>query len=77
MMDFLSIKKMWISIGIFLVLFTSNLHSEEMRGKIVKIVDGDTVHFLPIHSKKKIRIRLKSIDSPEKKQPFGKKRSNI
>ena len=38
----------------------------------MKVVDGDTIHVLD-QSKERHKIRLGGIDSPEKKQPFGKK----
>lgn len=38
-------------------------------GKLVKVLDGDTVEVL--HDGKAERIRLAQIDCPEKNQPFG------
>jgi endonuclease YncB( thermonuclease family) len=43
----------------------------ELRGKVVKVQDGDTLTLL-IH-RAKVRIRLADIDAPELKQPFGKR----
>jgi endonuclease YncB( thermonuclease family) len=58
-----------------LLLFYSGLtsaNSLDCPCKVVKILDGDTVHVLD-QSRVKHKIRLMGIDSPEKKQPFGKK----
>jgi micrococcal nuclease len=40
-----------------------------ITGKVVYVVDGDTFDLLV--DSKPIRVRLKSIDTPERKQPFG------
>lgn len=40
-------------------------------GKVVKIVDGDTIHVLS--SKGTYKIRLSGIDAPEKGQAYGKR----
>ena len=46
--------------------------ADTLRGKAIKITDGDTVHVLQAdHTKEKIR--LAGIDAPERKQPHGKK----
>lgn len=42
------------------------------KGKVIKIVDGDTYDVLT-SDYKTIRIRMNGIDAPEKKQPFGQK----
>ena len=46
--------------------------SLELKGKIIHISDGDTVHLLT-DNKEKIKIRLNDIDAPESKQAFGNK----
>lgn len=38
---------------------------------IVSIVDGDTVHAVPLGSEETIRIRLHGIDAPERGEPFS------
>jgi endonuclease YncB( thermonuclease family) len=43
----------------------------DFEGKVVSILDGDTIEVL--HDKKPERIRLYGIDCPEKRQPFGQK----
>lgn len=40
--------------------------------KVVAVTDGDTVKVLT-HNKKQIKVRLAEIDTPERKQPYGKK----
>ena len=52
------------------VLFISpEVQSEQFRGSVIKVLDGDTIEVL--HNMTSVRIRLKNIDAPEKKQPFG------
>ena len=43
----------------------------EFTGKVVGVIDGDTIEVL--HNGQAERIRLNGIDCPEKGQPFGKK----
>lgn len=43
----------------------------EITGKVVGIMDGDTIDILT-DDKTKIRIRFNGIDAPESGQPFGK-----
>ena len=57
---------------IILLFISSNLLSLELKGKIIHISDGDTVHLLT-DNKEKIKIRLNDIDAPESKQAFGNK----
>jgi len=45
---------------------------ESLIGKAVRIIDGDTLVLLN-DDNQQIRIRLAGIDTPEKKQPFGKR----
>ena len=40
------------------------------RAKCVGVIDGDTVDILT-QDKKQVRLRLASIDAPERGQPFG------
>ncbi|MCT7523319.1 thermonuclease family protein [Aliarcobacter cryaerophilus] len=57
---------------LLILLLSSNLASFELRGKIIHISDGDTVHLLTSKNEK-IKIRLNDIDAPEAKQAFGNK----
>jgi endonuclease YncB( thermonuclease family) len=54
---------------VLLWLFTSQAEAASFSGKLVKVLDGDTVEVL--HDGKAERIRLAQIDAPEKNQPFG------
>lgn len=57
---------------IFSVLFISLIlpvHAD-IRGKVVKVIDGDTIDILT-SQKQKIRIRLLDIDAPESRQAYG------
>ncbi|RDK96877.1 endonuclease YncB(thermonuclease family) [Enterobacillus tribolii] len=48
----------------------------DVSGKVVKVLDGDTVDVLSKDSMNKMvktRVRLAGIDAPEKKQPFGQR----
>ena len=45
--------------------------SSTLDGKIIKIIDGDTVHFQAYGDDGFKKLRLVGIDAPEMKQPFG------
>ena len=47
--------------------------ADELKGKVVKVVDGDTLHINITGGKKKQRLRFQGIDAPETAQPHGKK----
>jgi endonuclease YncB( thermonuclease family) len=48
------------------------VHADTLVGKVVRILDGDTVEVLDAR-KRTHRVRLAGIDAPESKQPFGTK----
>lgn len=50
----------------------SNTHATELRGKVVKASDGDTVTVLDADNVQH-KVRLNAIDAPEKGQAFGSK----
>lgn len=52
------------------LLFSSICHSDALSGRVVSVVDGDTIIVLD-SANTQIKIRLKGIDAPEKKQAFG------
>ena len=49
---------------------TSAFASETLKGRVVKVADGDTITVLDAANVQH-RIRLDKIDAPEKSQPFG------
>ena len=59
---------------IFVLLFSSSLLAAETTGKVIRVLDGDTIEIL--QEEKPVRIRLINIDAPEKKQPFGRWSTN-
>lgn len=54
---------------LFICLFITISFAATITGKVVRVLDGDTIEVLV--DKEPIRIRLAEIDCPEKKQPFG------
>lgn len=60
---------------ILILLFLS--YSFEFTGKVIKIIDGDTLYILSKKNKKIYKIRLADIDAPEYKQKFGIKSRNF
>jgi endonuclease YncB( thermonuclease family) len=63
----------FISVLLWIVLLAPDLAlAELLRGKVVKVADGDTVTVLR-NDKAQERVRLLGIDAPEKKQDFGQK----
>lgn len=54
---------------LFLALPCACFDSQAFTGKVVGIADGDTIKVLRDHTL--VSVRLKGIDCPEKKQPFG------
>lgn len=48
-----------------------NVESEELKGKVIKIVDGDTYDIL-LDNRATLRIRMEGIDAPEKGMAFYK-----
>jgi micrococcal nuclease len=55
-----------------ILLFTPSVDAAfPFTGKVVAVLDGDTIEVL--HNGKAERIRLNGVDCPEKKQAFGQK----
>ena len=55
--------------SLFVVVLPATLCAAEIQGKVIRVLDGDTIEVL--QDKKPVRIRLANIDAPEKKQAFG------
>lgn len=60
---------------LFFLLVSPAFAFETWSGKVVGVIDGDTMDVL--HDGQAERIRLNGIDCPEKSQPFGKKAKEI
>lgn len=65
-------RKMIARLTTLLILSCAIAPGEELRGKVVKITDGDTLTVLDA-DKVQHKIRLEGIDAPEKGQAFGTK----
>ena len=63
---------------IFLLISLNNLFSDELlSGKIISVIDGDTIKFLNLN-KETIKVRLSQIDAPEfKSEDEPKKNQNF
>lgn len=62
----------FLVVGSLLGLLLGMAHAETIEGKVVAVLDGDTVTVLDSRNSQH-RIRLAGIDAPEKAQPFGMK----
>ncbi|ECC0979195.1 thermonuclease family protein [Salmonella enterica] len=56
------------------LLYPLTLQATEMKGRVIRVLDGDTIEVL--QDEKPVRIRLANIDAPEKKQAFGHRSTN-
>ena len=63
--------KLSLAIVILVTLLVPPAYAADFTGRVVGVVDGDTIDVL--HNGKAVRVRLYGIDCPEKKQPYGKK----
>jgi endonuclease YncB( thermonuclease family) len=54
----------------FLVFVPISASADTLTGKVVKIMDGDTLYVLDANYKEH-KIRLAGIDAPERKQAYG------
>lgn len=61
---------------LILLLFPAILSAHTLKGKIIRVSDGDTVVVLD-STNTQYRVRLDGIDCPEKGQPFGKKATDF
>ncbi|EKN3347826.1 thermonuclease family protein [Yersinia ruckeri] len=62
------------TVPLLIILFSGSLCASEIQGKVVRVLDGDTLEVL--QEQKPVRIRLANIDAPEKKQAFGRWSTN-
>ncbi len=62
------------TVPFLIILFSGSLYAAEIQGKVIRVLDGDTIEIL--QGKKPVRIRLTNIDAPEKKQAFGRWSTN-
>lgn len=53
----------------FCFFLSGSLVAAEIQGKVIRVLDGDTIDVL--QDKKPVRVRLLNIDAPEKKQAYG------
>ena len=65
-------KKIIVTVFIFVLLLTDLVRAEELLGKCVGVADGDTCTILLAGNETR-RIRFYGIDAPESGQDFGKK----
>ena len=57
------------------VLFSTVLNADVVVGKVVKVVDGDTLTILS--NNRQYKVRLVEIDAPERSQGFGQKSKQL
>lgn len=62
---------MILAVAVSMLSFSLFARAADFRGKVVGVVDGDTVKVM--REGKEVKILLAGIDCPEKRQPFGKK----
>lgn len=61
---------------LILLFFPIFLSAHTLRGKIVRVSDGDTIVLID-STNTQHRVRLDGIDCPEKGQPFGRKATDF
>lgn len=62
-------RKPWALLAAALILLPALIHAGPWEGKVVKVVDGDTIQVL--NNGNPVEIRLASVDCPELDQPYG------
>lgn len=73
------IGKWWAALGLALAM-VPGLAWADFEGRVVRVSDGDTVNVLrelADGSKEQVRVRLASIDAPERRQAFGTRSSQL
>lgn len=66
--------KVFLAITVLVITFPFFAHAADFRGKVVGVVDGDTIKVM--REGNEVKILLAGIDCPEKKQPFGRRAKN-
>lgn len=66
-----TVHRLSVSILTLSLFFTSVAFASDFTGKVVGVLDGDTIDVL--HNGQAERIRLNGIDCPEKGQAFGQR----
>lgn len=61
-------KNFFLAIVLFFIIISQV--QADFNGKVVKVIDGDTVDILT-PKKQKVRVRLLDIDAPESRQAYG------
>lgn len=56
----------------FVLLLFLPFQQEVIRGKVVRIIDGDSIVVL-VNENEQLKVRLEGIDCPEKRQDFGQR----
>ena len=60
-----------VAVSVLLLASSHSALAETLAGKVVRIADGDTLTVLVAN--RQYRVRLDGIDTPERRQPFGKR----
>lgn len=64
-------KARFSAAALAILLVIAGPAAAELRGEVVRIIDGDTIDVLV--DKRPVRVRLVDIDAPEKRQAFGER----
>lgn len=62
-------EKAFARVAAFALLFVASAAYADISGRVVGIIDGDTLDVLV--NQRPVRVRLAQIDAPEKRQAFG------
>ncbi len=57
--------------AVLLLLATVASAADTFTGRVVKVIDGDTITLL-VDGNRQVKIRLSEIDAPERRQAFGR-----
>jgi endonuclease YncB( thermonuclease family) len=65
------LRSAYITLAALLFVFAHSAYAESFEGPVVRVVDGDSL--IVLRESERVRVRLKEIDAPESRQPFGKR----